>query len=709
MFLIPTGCEFPNVGNDAIDATSSGNENPGDDVPAPEINIKQGTTSLFTDSGTYDFGSVNEGESGSAIIFTIENIGNADLDITGVTSSDSQFVINNVGMDSTVAASGSTTFSVTFSPAATGDHSAVLTINNNDLDEYEYKISVTGTGTSLLVTVPEINIKQGSTNLPSGSGSYDFGSLDQGVSSSAVVFTIENSGTADLSISGVASNNGQFSVNSASMDSTVAVAGTTTFTVTFTPSAAGSQSATITVSNDDSNEGSYTFSVTGTGNSTGDGLVAYYPFNGNANDESTNSNNGTVIGATLTSDRFGNSNSAYSFDGNDYIDIGNNFENSPTSISYSAWIKTSYDTPSAQANVILSRKETMVGSSCMTLLITQNEYASVGLNSHQHYTTWPEYAVAINDGNWHFVVATKNGDTLTIYVDGVAGGTFDDSLSLYSTDRFFIGLDKVWYDVGGYGYFNGSIDDVRIYNKALTVSEIDALYHEGGWGLPTDGLVAYYPFNGNANDESSNSNNGTVNGATLTADRFGNSTSAYDFDGTDDNISVIDNSLWDFNDGDFAISVWMKPDDTVGDPSVAYRLVSAGMQFSSDTLWTLGYGNQSSAWPGGTGVRQNFGYFSNSSFANYASSVVIINGGSWYHVVLVRNGNTLYYYHNNVQVGTSSYDLTTTASGDLCIGARDGGPIGLMEYHKGAIDDVRIYSRALSSSEINTIYHEGGW
>tara|TARA_B100000902_G_C26670287_1_gene602721 strand:- start:79 stop:306 length:228 start_codon:yes stop_codon:yes gene_type:complete len=49
--------------------------------------------------------------------------------------------------------------------------------------------------------------------------------------------------------------------------------------------------------------------------------------------------------------------------------------------------------------------------------------------------------------------------------------------------------------------------------------------------VPTNGLVGYWPFNGNANDESVNTNNGTVNGATLTTDRFGNANSAYDFDG----------------------------------------------------------------------------------------------------------------------------------------------------------------------------------
>lgn len=58
--------------------------------------------------------------------------------------------------------------------------------------------------------------------------------------------------------------------------------------------------------------------------------------------------------------------------------------------------------------------------------------------------------------------------------------------------------------------------------------------------VPTNGLVSYYGFNGNANDCSGNSNNGTVNGATLTTDRFGNTNSAYSFNGTSDYISIHD-------------------------------------------------------------------------------------------------------------------------------------------------------------------------
>jgi hypothetical protein len=79
--------------------------------------------------------------------------------------------------------------------------------------------------------------------------------------------------------------------------------------------------------------------------------------------------------------------------------------------------------------------------------------------------------------------------------------------------------------------------------------------------VPTNGLIAWYPFNGNANDESGNGNNGTVNGATLTSDRFGNVEKAYSFDGSGNNIQLgnIPFSSFDNLDGsDFTISLWYK-------------------------------------------------------------------------------------------------------------------------------------------------------
>ena len=100
--------------------------------------------------------------------------------------------------------------------------------------------------------------------------------------------------------------------------------------------------------------------------------------------------------------------------------------------------------------------------------------------------------------------------------------------------------------------------------------------------IPTDGLIAHYPFNGNANDESTNSNHGTVNGATLSTDRFGNVNSAYDFDGTNDYISIPGKAEWDFGLNSFSISVWFKQINVGGFNIVRYdNCVSGGLWYLS--------------------------------------------------------------------------------------------------------------------------------
>ena len=79
--------------------------------------------------------------------------------------------------------------------------------------------------------------------------------------------------------------------------------------------------------------------------------------------------------------------------------------------------------------------------------------------------------------------------------------------------------------------------------------------------VPTNGLVGWWPFNGNADDESGNGNNGTVNGATLTSDRFGGSNSAYSFDGIDNYIKLLFNPV--SNPTDFTVSVWVKSNASI--------------------------------------------------------------------------------------------------------------------------------------------------
>lgn len=88
--------------------------------------------------------------------------------------------------------------------------------------------------------------------------------------------------------------------------------------------------------------------------------------------------------------------------------------------------------------------------------------------------------------------------------------------------------------------------------------------------VPSNGLVGWWPFNGNANDESGNGNNGTVNGATLTSDRFGNAGKAYSFDGVDDVIIVQDDTTLQIRTGEITISVWALLNTSSFDDDIAF-------------------------------------------------------------------------------------------------------------------------------------------
>jgi hypothetical protein len=83
--------------------------------------------------------------------------------------------------------------------------------------------------------------------------------------------------------------------------------------------------------------------------------------------------------------------------------------------------------------------------------------------------------------------------------------------------------------------------------SAITMAQVPSY-------VPTNGMVGWWPFNGNANDESGNGNNGTVNGATLTTDRFGNANQAYSFDGVDDYIKIQNSP--NFLNQEYSVSIW---------------------------------------------------------------------------------------------------------------------------------------------------------
>lgn len=195
------------------------------------------------------------------------------------------------------------------------------------------------------------------------------------------------------------------------------------------------------------------------------------------------------------------------------------------------------------------------------------------------------------------------------------------------------------------------------------------------------GLVAYYSFNGDANDQSGNGNNGTVNGATLTADRFGNANSAYSFDGASNFISIaIDPSL---QTDVITITSWIKVSSLAMD---WMDIVSYGWGGHVIAVNTSGYligGVQ------GTGPPCEL------------TGLTDVSTGSWFFVVFTRDGNDISHFVNSVQDITDTLcAISPTYDNPVNIG-RD--PSVSSEHFDGAIDDVRIYNRRLTIGEIQAV------
>lgn len=199
-----------------------------------------------------------------------------------------------------------------------------------------------------------------------------------------------------------------------------------------------------------------------------DGLVAYYPFNGNANDESGNGNNGTVNGATLTTDRFGNANSAYSFNGvSDYIDLGRFFPGGTNIFSFSIWFKNNNDT-----------SWTLMGAqSCggNGLVLDYNLHAADSFMMTKMFISGTNVSAPWTwDNNWHHVVFSSSSSGEAIYLDGLLIGSHSENRGIRnSAVHTYVGARNVLgCSYGAQDFFGGIIDDIRIYNRALSGTEI---------------------------------------------------------------------------------------------------------------------------------------------------------------------------------------------------------------------------------------------
>ena len=425
--------------------------------------------------------------------------------------------------------------------------------------------------------------------------------------------------------------------------------------------------------------------------SLNDGLVAYYPFNGNANDESENNNNGAVNGVTLSADRNGEASSAYEFDGSSYIELPDGiYFDGPFTIS--GWVKISEHCNWCRLVDFSSENQ----QNHVTFSLSQNRSGQPrGDVSGNNNSILSDTSIPLN--KWSQILWKYDGEFTEMFINGnrVAVEEWSNPpLAVNRTDNW-IGRSNWENSPTKDERTRGLIDDIRIYDRALSASEVSKLYELEKPSLE-DGLVAYYPFNGNANDESANDNDGTVNGATLTTDRFGQADQAYSFD---QGSGYIQSNLpSNLNESEpFTTSFWVKTRSDQND----MWLLSMG-SFQTDNGFHISINDAFSESAPNSGL--GYGYWSwfgtgNGIEPNYSFPV-----GIWKQITIVRRSQAIKFFIDGKQLGNDlelSAGAVIDSKGLLVIGAIE--PDKRKNFD-GIIDDIRIYDRALSSSEVSELY-----
>jgi len=456
------------------------------------------------------------------------------------------------------------------------------------------------------------------------------------------------------------------------------------------------------------------------------GLVGYWTFdgkdipNGRANDISGNSNNGTLKNiSTTTFYKAGKIGQGFNFDGvNDYVDAGDiNTIDTATALSGCAWLKhKTIDTDdvilsknsSGNDGFVFFRDEVIAGGThdVYTIFVADSADTDTatlsGTQNSSPLNKWTHVC---------FTFKTSSATGLRLYVNGV-----EDAGSPASTVN--IGAIDAGTNVLSIGDrldatdpFDGQIDDVRIYNRALSATEVAQLYNMGTAKYdvsPTktlaSGLVGYWTFDGKdipglALDLSGQGNKGNlVNISTSTSRVPGKIGQALNFDGINDLVS-LPSAVKIGAGGSSSVSAWFKTTMTTRGAIYAEGSTADGNPFFiidhnnvNCTVGNIRFGTRNNT---GTGLD------------TLCTTGLSINNGKWHQVVGTFNGTTKTIYIDGVSKVTSTPTIGPQTTNSFQIGALQSGSATQSLLFSGSIDDVRVYNRALSSTEVTQLYNLG--
>ncbi len=456
--------------------------------------------------------------------------------------------------------------------------------------------------------------------------------------------------------------------------------------------------------------------LTGGGTNLTSGLVGHWTFDGidtvrNVSDRSGSGNIGYIFGApTSTMKRAGKLGQAFGFGQtiSDYVQVSNASSLNITSgVAISAWVNAnSWNGHGRILQKGLTDNQYQLNDEDPMMFLLGN------IDSLQ-VPTMP------STGEWHHWVGTYDGSTMAIYIDGVLVASKPASGPINTTtDPLFLGAKNDSSPLGD--HLDGSLDDVRLYNRGLSAAEVKQLYNLGGQKLNssvttlqngsslTSGLVGHWTFDNldvtdRVYDRSGQGNNGAfIGGATTSAKVAGKLGQALRFDGNTTYVNAGTSTSLNIT-GAITLSAWIKASDfsaCVSGCDIISNYNAAGNTAQYEFYLynnDIGYG---SAPGGGAGAG--------------TSNAPVTQTNRWYHIVVtrdntgVRTADNVNFYVDGVLQPSSAETGTppSTGFGRTAIG-RDGDVTDSTFYFPGVIDDARIYNRVLTPSEVKQLYNLG--
>ncbi len=413
-------------------------------------------------------------------------------------------------------------------------------------------------------------------------------------------------------------------------------------------------------------------------------LVGYWRFENNYNDESLLQQSLTPTGTVSisTNSKFGKASLNLDSSGGAIAVEPPEPRHAFTSGTISAWIKP--------GNAVAGFKGIVVKQHAYGLFLNNNILVTYDWGTGSIRST----GITLNDDSWYHVLLVVDSGTASgskVYLNGVK--VLDTTVTVvHQNDGIVVGSGDSPPTIQ---FFNGKVDEVSIWDTPLTDGEVLELYNfqntnytelSSSWTPKWDNIVGYWKMDGNWQDSSGNGHHGLRNGTGDSSPEFSidNKVGSHGgaFDSVNDDVSIPDNTDFQFGLGDFSIAAWVKTS-----AGGAIKIAIGKFNGVISNYW-LGIE------AGGTAALNLVG-------SSVKSNTIIIDS-TWHHVVGVRrNGITYMYIDGNLE-NSSPGAADATALGELRLGSF--GSAGSFKWD-GLIDEASIWSVGLAADEVKLIYN----